>query len=203
MSSFAFFAAGQTDADPDQRNYNGTMQWWNLLRGYKPRPQYPEGTPWTNPQTGERTMFRVPGDPVTGTGWVDENAGDRRILMVSGPTEISFGDTVETVVAVAGAMGSDRLSSVSVLKFYDRFAQNAFDVLFELPSAPPKPSVQATELDQKILLNWGVDPTAVASGERFNDKGYAFEGYNIYQLPNAGATSSQGIAGEPMIWPMA
>lgn len=193
MTSFAFFAAGQTDADPDQRNYNGTMQWWNLLRGYKPRPQYPEGTPWTNPQTGERTMFRVPGDPVTGTGWIDDNTGDRRILLVSGPTEIAFGDTVETVVAVAGAMGSDRLSSVSVLKFYDRFAQNAFDVLFELPSAPPKPTLLATEFDQKILLNWGADPTAVAKVEKFSDKGYEFEGYNVYQLPNAGATSSQGI----------
>jgi len=193
MTSFAFFAAGQTDSDPDQRVYNGTMQWWNLLRGYKPRPQYPEGTPWTDPQTGATTMFRVPGDPVTGTGWIDENTGDRRILMVSGPTEIALGDTVETVVAVVGAMGSDCLSSVLVLKFYDRFAQNAFDVLFELPSAPPKPTMLATELNQQILLNWAVDAAAVAKVEQFNDKGYAFEGYNIYQLPNAGATSSQGI----------
>ncbi len=193
MTSFAFFAAGQTDSDPDQRVYNGTMQWWNLLRGYKPRPQYPEGTPWTDPQTGATTMFRVPGDPVTGTGWIDENTGDRRILMVSGPTEIALGDTVETVVAVAGAMGSDRLSSVSVLKFYDRFAQNAFDVLFELPSAPPKPTMLGTELNQQVLLNWAVDPVAVAKVEGFNDKGYAFEGYNLYQLPNAGATAAQGV----------
>ncbi|HQG46746.1 MAG TPA: T9SS type A sorting domain-containing protein, partial [bacterium] len=142
---------------------------------------------------GATTMFRVPGDPVAGTGWIDENTGDRRILLVSGPTEIALGDTVETVVAVAAAMGSDRLSSVSVLKFYDRFAQNAFDVLFELPSAPPKPTVQATELNQQILLNWAVDPAAVAKVEGFNDKGYAFEGYNIYQLPSAGATASQGV----------
>ena len=193
MTSFAFFAAGQEDSDPDQRNYNGTLQWWNLLRGYKPRPQHPAGTPWTNPQTGETTMFRVPGDPVAGSGWLDQNAGDRRILLVSGPTNIAFGDTVETVVAVVGGMGADRLSSVSVLKFYDRFAQNAFDVLFELPKAPPSPSMVATELDGKVLLNWATDAAAVAKVETFNDKGYAFEGYNIYQLPNAGATPSQGI----------
>jgi hypothetical protein len=193
MTSFAFFAAGQEDSDPDMRSYNGTLQWWNLLRGYKPRPQYPEGTRWTNPQTGETTMFRVPGDPVTGSGWIDENTGDRRILLVSGPTDISLGDTVEVVVAVAGGMGSDRLSSVSVLKFFDRFAQGAFDVLFELPSAPPKPTMLATELDQKVLLNWAVDATAVAKVENFNDKGYAFEGYNLYQLPSAGATANQGI----------
>lgn len=193
MTSFAFFAAGQTDSDPDQRTYNGTMQWWNLLRGFKPRPQYPEGTPWTNPQTGATTMFRVPGDPVTGDGWIDEATGDRRILMVSGPTSIALGDSVETVVAVAGAMGSDRLSSVSVLKFYDRFAQNAFDVLFELPTAPPAPLMTATELDGKVFLNWGGDATAVQKVERFDSKGYAFEGYNIYQLPNAGATAEQGI----------
>jgi hypothetical protein len=193
MTSFAFFAAGQTDSDPTQHTYDGTMQWWNLLRGYAPRPQYPEGTPWTNPQTGAATMYRVPGDPVTGSGWIDEATGDRRILLVSGPTDIALGDTVETVVAVAGAMGSDRLSSVSVLKFYDRFAQGAFDVLFELPSAPPKPTMIATELDQKVLLNWAADAVAVAKVENFNDKGYAFEGYNIYQLPSAGATADQGV----------
>ncbi len=193
MTSFAFFAAGQEDSDPTQRNYNGTLQWWNLLRGYKPRPQHPEGTPWTNPQTGERTMYRVPGDPVAGTGWNDANPGDRRILLVSGPTGIAFGDTVETVVAVVGGMGADRLSSVSVLKFYDRFAQNAFDVLFDLPKAPPSPPLTATELDGEIFLNWGNDAAKVAEVENFNKKGYAFEGYNLYQLPNAGATPAQGI----------
>ncbi len=192
MTSFAFFAAGTQDSDPDRGGpYTGTQQWWNLLRGYRPRPISPPER-WKDPQ-GNPTMFRVPGDPVTGTGWVDEGPADRRILLVSGPFVLAYGDTNETVVAALGGMGSDRLSSISVLKFYDRFAQNAFDVLFELPSAPPSPTMKATEFDGKILLNWGFDPVAVAKLEGFESKGYKFEGYNVYQLPNAGATPAQSI----------
>ena len=193
MTSFAFFAAGQIDSDPTRGGpYDGTLQWWNLLRGFRPRPIAP-AEPWTNPITGERTMFRVPGDPVAGTGWLDANAGDRRILLVSGPFNMAFGDTTETVIAVLGAMGSDRLSSVSVLKFYDRFAQEAFDVLFELPKAPPAPRLLSSEYNGRIFLNWGNDAAAVDAVENFDDKGFVFEGYNVYQLPTAGAAVSMGI----------
>jgi hypothetical protein len=193
MSSFAFFAAGQQDSDPTLGgDYNGTLQWWNLLRGFRPRPEFPP-QPWINPQTGEVTKFRVPGDPVTGTGWIDENPGDRRLLLVAGPFTMALGDTQETVVAVMAALGSDRLSSISVLKFVDRFAQEAFDNLFELPKPPPTPVVNATELDGEVLLNWGEDQNAVAAVEDFDAKGFVFEGYNIYQLPNAGASLDQGI----------
>jgi len=192
MTSFAFFAAGQTDSDPDRGGpYTGTQQWWNLLRGYRPRPVSPPD-PWKDPD-GNVTMFRVPGDPVGGTGWIDQGAGDRRILLVSGPFTMAYGDTNETVVSTIGGLGSDRLSSVSVLKFYDRFAQAAFDVLFELPSAPPSPSLLASEFDGKILLNWGYDAEGIKKVEGFDDKGYLFEGYNVYQLPNAGAALSAGI----------
>ncbi len=193
MTSFAFFAAGTTDSDPDRGGpYAGTEQWWNLLRGYRPRPIAPPD-PWKNPQTGERTMFRVPGDPVAGEGWIDASASDRRLLLVSGPFTMAFGDTTEVVVAVLGALGSDRLSSVSVLKFYDRFAQEAFNVLFELPKAPPSPKLIATEMDGKIFLNWGYDAASVSAVENFDDKGFVFEGYNVYQVPTAGAAVSQGI----------
>ena len=193
MTSFAFFGAGTGDTDPDRGGpYVGTQQWYNLLRGYRPRPENPPQR-WVNPQTNETTMFRVPGDPVTASGWIDANTSDRRLLLVSGPFTMAFGDTTETVVAVLGALGSDRLSSVSVLKFYDRFAQEAFNVLFELPKAPPSPKMIATEMDGKIFLNWGYDAAGVSAVENFNDKGFIFEGYNVYQVPTAGAAVSQGI----------
>lgn len=192
MTSFAFFASGQEDSDPDLRDYQGTIQWWNLLRGYRPRPESP-AEPWTNRVTGERTMFRVPGDPVNGTGWIDSGTGDRRLLLVSGPFQLALGDTTEVVTALIGAMGSDRLSSVSVLKFYDRFAQEAFDVAFNLPKAPPSPNLMATEMAGQIILNWGVNADAVRSLENFDDKGFKFEGYNVYQLPSAGASVENGL----------
>ena len=191
MTSFAFFAAGQDDSDPTLRDYQGTLQWWNLLRGYRPRPVTPPER-WKDPE-GNVTMFRVPGDPVSGTGWIDSNTGDRRILLVSGPFTMSLNDTTETVVAVMGGLGSDRLSSISVLKFYDRFAQEAFDVAFDLPSAPPTPTLFSTELDGQILLDWGNNADDVAKLENFDEKGFAFEGYNIYQLPSAGSSIDFGV----------
>ncbi|MBN2356512.1 hypothetical protein JXO59_10385, partial [candidate division KSB1 bacterium] len=192
MTSFAFFAIGGVDQDPDRGGpYRGTEQWYNLLRGFRPRPIDP-AEPWKDPD-GNVTMFRVPGDPVTGTGWIDSGPGDRRILLVSGPFTMAFRDTSETVLAALAALGSDRLSSISLLKAYDAFAQDAFDKLFNISGAPPQPSVLGTEMERKVLLNWGYDAKAVAKVEGFDKNDYRFEGYNVYQLPNAGATPAEGI----------
>ncbi len=192
MTTFGFFAAGGQDSDPTRGgDYNGTLQWWNLLRGFRPRPEFPR-TPWLD-KAGNVTKFVLTGDPVAGTGDLDADPGDRRLLLASGPFTMGVGDTNETVVAVLAALGSDRLSSVAVLKFVDRFAQDAFDNLFELAKAPPVPLVKATELDGEILLNWGGNPAGVDATENFSDKGYTFEGYNVYQLPSSGASLDQGV----------
>lgn len=192
MTTFAFFASGQTDSDPTRGgDYNGTLQWYNLLRGFRPRPESPPD-PWRTP-TGQRTLFRVPGDPVKGTGWLDANAGDRRIVMATGPFSMALGDTQEVVIASISALGSDRLSSISVLKFYDRFAQGAFDNLFELPKAPNLQRLTASELDGQIVLNWGANLAEARNTEETVQKGFAFEGYNIYQLPTAGSPVDQGV----------
>ncbi|MGH7491441.1 MAG: hypothetical protein ACREOO_03495 [bacterium] len=190
MSTFAFFVGGGTDQDPPLGSYNGSLQWWNLLRGFRPAPENPP-SPWIDPTTNQVTKFRVPGDPVTGEGWLDPQPGDHRILLASGPFTLALGDTQETVVAALAGLGSDRLSSISVLKFTDRYAQEAFDNLFELPSPPASPASEASEFDGQILLNWGEDIEAITKTETIVEKGYAFEGYNIYQLPSAGAGLDQ------------
>ncbi|KAA3612178.1 MAG: T9SS C-terminal target domain-containing protein [Calditrichaeota bacterium] len=192
MSTFFFFASGQTDSDPTNNGpYQGTLQFWNLLRGFKPRPETPP-TPWVNNE-GNVTRFRVAGDPVAGTGDIDANQGDRRMGQVAGPFTMALGDTSELVVAALAALGSDRLSSVAVLKFFDKTAQDAFDNLFELPSPPPTPPLNATEFGNEILLEWGSDPALVAAVESFAKKGHTFQGYNVFQLPSSGAGKSQGI----------
>ncbi|MGH7449874.1 MAG: hypothetical protein ACRENG_00860 [bacterium] len=193
MTSFAYFAAGQNDRDPDTggNDYLSTRQWYNLLRGFRPRPESPPD-PWRDP-TGNITRFRVPGDPISNSGWLDSVTGDRRLLQATGPFAMALGDTQETVVASISALGSDRLSSIAVLKFFDRFAQDAFDNLFELPKPPALPNLIASEYDGQIFLNWASNQAGVAATEDETIKGYAFEGYNIYQLPTAGAAVEQGI----------
>ena len=182
MTTFAFYGAGGQDSDPTLGgNYNGTLQWWNLLRGSRPRPETPP-QPWVDPTTAQITKFRVPGDPVTGIGWIDANPGTRRLLFASGPFNLSLGDTNEINIALVGGLGGDRLLSITAMKHYARVAQQTFDNLFEMPKPPPTPSLTATELDGEILLNWSNSQTSVESVEQWREVGFRFEGYNVYQL---------------------
>ena len=196
MTTFAYFAAGGAWGDPDGQDPLGTPQWYNLMRGLLPRPAYPEGSPFPQnvggtPNGGVGT-YLLSGDPVTGSGFVDgiaEGPGDRRILLVHGPINIALGDTAELVLAMLGGIGSTNTSSVSVLKFNDIFAQYAYDQLFDLPIFP-SPIVTSAVLDQKVVLNWDFNSSDV---ELAAPKGYAFQGYNVYQFPTAAYNVNDAI----------
>jgi hypothetical protein len=195
MTSFTYFGAGSSISDPDLDDYNGSLQFFNLMEGFLPRPEYPEQTPWTDLSTGEDTKFVLSGDPVTGTGWVDGvqlPPGDRRLVMTSGPYEMALGDTQDVVVALIGGHGQDNISSVTVLKFHDQFAQYAYDNKFVLPSTPATPKAKAVEMDGEVLIDWSYDLDAVAATEDVISQGFEFEGYNVYQLPLAGSPLSEG-----------
>ena len=87
MTAFTYFGAGSSINDPDLGSYSGSLQFYNLMEGFLPRPEYPEQVPWTDPTTGESTRFTLSGDPITGEGWLDGMQlppGDRRLVMSSG-----------------------------------------------------------------------------------------------------------------------
>ncbi|MCF7803522.1 MAG: T9SS type A sorting domain-containing protein [Candidatus Marinimicrobia bacterium] len=195
LTSFSYFAAGSDVSDPDLTEYQGTLQWYNLMRGYKPRPPYPSASPWVNSVTGENTKYVLTGDPVAGEGWIDGMdlpPGDRRIVLSSGPFTMAQGDTQDVVVGQIAAMGQDNISSISVLRSYDEFAQYAYDNNFNLPSAPAAPQVETVGLDKKVVLNWGSDKNAVDATENTVIQGFNFQGYNIYQLPSPNSQLSEG-----------
>ncbi len=194
MTAFFYFIKSDlTLADPVQGDPAGSTQMYNFMRGRIGLT----GQFFQDPQ-GNPTTYVLSGDPVTGGGWLDGQQypmGDRRMGLSSGPFTMAPGDTQEVVVAeiCAGAIpGVDRLTAVNLLKFYDKAAQLAYDNFFELPSPPPAPKVTVTELDRKILLNWGSDPVAVTATESTNNRGFKFQGYNVYQLPSGGASVSEG-----------
>jgi len=195
LTAFDYFAAGSPISDPDDAVYDGTQQWYNLMRGYLPRPQYPAGVPFYSSSTyasshGIVTSYCLSGDVISGSGWVDGidiQSGDRRIVNVHGPITLRYGDTAEVVIALVQAMGSNNISSVQVLKYNTTFAQYAFNQLFDLPSPPQAPKVHATELSNKIVLNWASEES-VNKIESYVDKGFVFEGYNVYQLPSPSAS---------------
>jgi hypothetical protein len=191
MTAAFYFAAGSTISDPPFTR-EGTIQWYNLLRGLLPI----SGAPFIHPTVPGATTYWLDGDPVTGTGRLDgviSQPGDRRIGACSGPFTMVLGDTQEVVVGVVAGIAGDYLSSISVMKNNDVAVQRAYDDLFDLPKAPPAPNVKTVALDKQIVLDWGSDLAAVQATETFNKKGYQFEGYNVYQLPSASSGFDQAI----------
>lgn len=193
MTSFSSSTAGGMDP----RNYNWSLRWYNTLRGYAPIDGPPEFYPF--PPGMKPNKFPLSGDPVTGTGFIDGLGeayslppGDRRFVSSSGPFTLAPGDTQEVVIAVVCGLGADRLSSISMMKFNDRFAQAAYDGFFQIPSPPTGPKVNVTELDGRVILEWGSDPVRVANTETMVHEagGYVFEGYNVYQFPRRSSSLS-------------
>ncbi len=204
MSSFSYFSAGSPYSDPPGGTgayLQGTGRWWKMLRGFAPLGDLTTADqPYAHP-TSTITKFPLSGDPVTRSGFVDGlgtaysfAAGDRRLLCTTGPFQMAPGDTQEIYVGVVAGIGADRLTSVAVMKFNDRFVQNTFDALFQVPRAPAPPDVKVAELDGEIILEWGTNLTRVSDTEtKTNQPGsYVFEGYNVYQLPSRGSRLSEG-----------
>lgn len=198
MSAFIYYAAGGTWEDASTASYTGTLQEYNYLRGYQPRPNYPASPLFPRPpefggDVGGVGTFLLDGDPITKTGWLDgevDGPGDRRLLCVNGPFSMKLQDTVEVVLSLIAGLGSTNISSVAVLKYNDIFAQYAYDNLFDLPSFPA-PSVDIAELDEMLVINWGTDVNKFSAIENGDFKGYKFEGYNVYQLPTPNADLSK------------
>ncbi len=209
MSSFAYFSAGSPFSDPPYgrsalANYSvSSGRWWKMLRGFAPVGDMTTAdTPYPHPPGMAITKFPLSGDPVARTGFLDGlgtlfsfTTGDRRFLLNAGPFSMAPGDTQEVTVGVVAGLGSDRLSSISVMKFNDRFVQITYDALFQVPRAPVAPDVKVAELDGQIVLEWGSNLTRVADTEqRVNQPGgYTFEGYNVYQLPSRGSRLSEAV----------
>jgi hypothetical protein len=114
------------------------------MRGFTPAIDLENPDPWLD-NTGAATKFPLSGDPVAGTGHLDESPADRRMLINAGPFVLAVGDTQDIVTAVVGGIGDTYLTSVTDVKNTDLVAQTLFDDLFSsVPAAPPAPVVNAT-----------------------------------------------------------
>ena len=171
MTSFVYYWNGAPDPFGDPED---AQQTYNFMKGLRS-----DGTPYTDPD-GNPSRFVFNGDPVTQSGWLDANPDDRRFLMSSGPFKLAAGDVQEIVGAKIIAPGTDNLSSVNALRFFDSFAQTAFDNNFDLP-VPPAPIAEATGLDGAVILKWQDVEKKYRLIEDYSVKGYNFEGYNVYQ----------------------
>jgi Secretion system C-terminal sorting domain len=105
-------------------NYTGTLEFYNLMRGYRPQPPYPASEKLKGEFNGYGT-YMLSGDPITKEGWVDgvkDSPGDRRFWSMSGPLNMKLGDTAEVVYAIVGGLGDNNLSSITHLKLNTKWA---------------------------------------------------------------------------------
>jgi hypothetical protein len=166
MTSFNKYTNG---TDPD--DFNKT---YNYMKGLQP-----DGSALVDPTTNQVTTYFVNGDPVSATGWLDTNAGDRRLMLSSGPFPMAVGDTQEVVVGIVIGEGSNRLASITKLRCGDADAQSAFDQNFVLAPTPNQPVVTSTQRPGDIFLSWDT------SSEAYSNPSYTWEGYVVYQGASA------------------
>ena len=113
---------------PDEFNEPDTgPECYNYLQGLS---RY--GNPYYDPIANKDTHFALNGDPVTETGWIDSNQGDRRFLLSTGPFDLQPGQAKEIVAAIIVARdstGDDRdfLNSITALKTASDIIQAKFD----------------------------------------------------------------------------
>jgi hypothetical protein len=151
---------------------NSFAETYNYMRGL-----LPNGSDVIDPTTSLPTRYFVPGDPVTGTGWLDSNPSDRRMLLSSGPTRMLPGQTQEVWGAIVIGRGTDRLASVATVRCLADLARSAYQAKFSPlpdPGSPchdaPTPtlvSLVSTEASvDHVTLRWYSEETVVASVER-------------------------------------
>ncbi len=113
---------------------------------------YMKGLTATGDALANGTRFAVPGDPVTGVGDLDSAPSDRRMMGTFGPIQFNPGDSQAVLIRMVAAQGTDRLSSISLLKSYANTPP---------PSPLDTPSLQTTIEPQTIyrFQHDGYDPT--------------------------------------------
>ncbi|HKQ18820.1 MAG TPA: PKD domain-containing protein [Candidatus Eisenbacteria bacterium] len=131
--------------------------------------------------TAAVTRFQVSGDPVTGTGWLDTNPGDRRMFVITGPFIMAPGDEQEIIGAVLVARGADRLASIAALRETALATRAAYEKDFLLDFGVSAPSarvvLEGATLSFNVLANdpEGTPPEINAApvplGATFNDRG--------------------------------
>ncbi len=177
-ASYYFLGGAGVDvADPPLAQIEGSNQFYNFMQGRIGLT----GEFFIDPTTGLETTFVLTGDPLTGDGWVDGilyPEGDRRMGLASGPFQMAVGDTQEVVVSEIAGAGFDNLHVIRLLRFYSILSKDLYNSSFDMTRTPIPgiPITTVTQQNTDVLLNWD------NSSEIFNQNGFEFQGYNVYQL---------------------
>ncbi|MCA9728242.1 MAG: hypothetical protein KC729_11205, partial [Candidatus Eisenbacteria bacterium] len=179
MTAFMSYVNGADPAGPDSA--------WAFMRGLDA-----EGQPVVDPTNQEPTPFWYAGDPLTGTGWLDEIGANRKMFTSTGPFMLFPGRPQTVVVALVLGQGADHLDSVrdlfaEVEEIRQRFQDDRFPQLVQ---------VHPGDLDRNGVVNAAdVEPLVVSWGERGPARASAsleFSAQPVLAWPATEATFADG-----------
>jgi hypothetical protein len=160
MGSFNKYING---TDPD--NYQEVYRYMVGLDGKSGQPYV---------YNNDTLLYQKSGDPVAGTGDLDDSPADRRWMQSTGPITFAPGDSTEILAAVIVGSGANNLSSISIVRELDVFAQQLYEQGFNPPPPPAAPNVEVATRPGRVTMFWD-DTSEVSPGE------FAFEGYSVWQ----------------------
>ena len=133
--------------------------------------------------------FPMAGDPVSGVGHIDGLGeeysympGDRRFLCSSGPFQIAPSDTQEVIIAIVCGLGTDRLSSISVMKHNVRWAQMVASWNFDIGLEEQVKSIEEPILQNYHLSQNYPNPFRTSTNIRYELPAQRFVNLSIYNL---------------------
>ncbi|HPI72766.1 MAG TPA: T9SS type A sorting domain-containing protein [bacterium] len=188
MTSFSAYINSGPEGmnDPDLASANGAQQAYWYCQGLKG-----DGSTWIDPTKGNTpSRWLWYGNPVTGTGWLQKDTwpgADMRMSLASGPFTLVRNVPYSVVVGYVVGQGSDYLNSVEIMKSYDKSAQTAYDLNFEIAKPAPYPTLTVGAMDQQIVLTWDTAASTYSAEDRVNldpdgnPSFYNFQGYKLYQ----------------------
>ena len=106
-----------------------------------------DGSEIIDPSTGLPTTYMFSGDPVIGSGWLDDFVADKRCALNAGPFTMAPSDTQEVIYAILVGQGADRLNSIEALRAMVSELENTYNSGFPVPD-PPVSDAAAVTIDQ-------------------------------------------------------
>lgn len=136
-----------------------------------------DGTPILDPATNNVLKYEYPGDPLTGTGWVDMSPSDKRMMCLFGPFTFAPGDSQQVVLKLGATLKNDgepyggeveRLKSMLLADFPEVFVEPetmhrnwswSFEPIPASMLIPDQDGFSASDIDlNSISINDTIDP---------------------------------------------
>ncbi len=181
MTSFMWYINGDPDlTDPT----NATIARYYQTGGLDATGDTLIPGNWGIGGAGANPKFVYSGDPVAGTGWLDNTPDDKRMQVNCGPFQLAAGEVQDIVIGYIVAQDVDGLTALHELQTTDTVAQAAYDANFLIAGPPPPPKVTARTFDNEIELIIDLEANGTKEYDFTDPVGnrMVFEAVEVYQL---------------------